>query len=54
MTGSDAVLESTGETFGDVEAQRAWEDADDRSRTEGQDSDRDLNDQEQEGCDERE
>ena len=54
MTGQDAVLELTGETFAEVEAQRAGEDADDPRRTEGQDSDRDLNGLEQEGCDERE
>ena len=54
MTGGDAVLESTGETFAEVEARRAGELADDPRRTEGHHSDRDLNDLEQEGCDERE
>ena len=45
MTGQDAVLESTGETFAEVEAQRAGRDADDPSRREAQDGDRDLSDQ---------
>ena len=54
MTGSDAVLESTGETFGDVEAQRVARDAEDPRRREAKGCDRDLSDQEQGGCDERE
>ncbi len=55
MTGQDAVLESTGETFAEVEAQRACQDADDPSLTAAHDRrGRAANDQEQEACDERE
>ena len=54
MTGGDAVLESTDETFGEVEAHRLAHVADDPRRMAAQDLDRDSNDQELEGCDERE
>jgi DNA modification methylase len=54
MTGQDAVLESTGETFAEVEAQRAGQDPDDPSPAAAQDHDCNSNHQEQEGCDERE
>ncbi len=54
MTGQDAVLELTGETFAEVEAQRAGQDPDDPSLAAAQDRDCDFNHQEQEGCDERE
>jgi len=54
MTGQDAVLESTGETFAEVEAHRAGQDADDPSPAAAQDRDCDSNHQKQEGCDERE
>jgi hypothetical protein len=54
MTGRDAVLESTGETFAEVEAQRGSQDADGPHRTAAQDLDRDLNNQEQEDHNERE
>jgi DNA modification methylase len=53
MTGQEAVLESTGETFGEVEAQRAARDQDGPRLAEPQDCDRARNDQEQGGCDER-
>ena len=52
MTGQDAILESTGGTFAEVEEQRAGQD--DPSPMAAHDRHRDLNDLEQEGRDERE
>ena len=54
MSGSDAVLELTGETFGDVEGQRVAQDAEDPRWREPKGGDGDLSDPRQGGSDERE